>query len=153
MVDKIDPRLERLRAVAAASSIRSPLARWLTAHHDEFEQLLRDYRPRWEALVEQFADEGLLRLPVEFSSDDPNLRAVTRRKVVKATMRTWERVKAHMSQKTARAPSQKSEPRSDAEPTRAPIVSEPDYPITEQPRTSLRQQLAARMKPVTIPKP
>jgi hypothetical protein len=86
-------RIERLRAVAATSHLRSPLARWLSANHDEFEKLLKDYRPRWEALVEQFGAEGLLELPPEFTSDDPHMRAVTRRKVVKAAMQIWERVK------------------------------------------------------------
>jgi hypothetical protein len=86
-------RIDRLRAVAATSHLRSPLARWLSANHDEFEKLLKDYRPRWEALVEQFNAEGLLELPREFTSDNPHVRAVTRRKVVKAAMQTWERVK------------------------------------------------------------
>jgi hypothetical protein len=92
-------RIDRLRAVAATSHLRSPLARWLSANHDEFEKLLKDYRPRWEALVEQFSAEGLLELPPEFTSDDPHVRAVTRRKVVKAAMQIWERVKHRVAPK------------------------------------------------------
>ena len=94
-----DARIDRLRAVAATSHLRSPLARWLSANHEQFEQLLKDYRPRWEALVEQFGAEGLLQLPPEFTSDDPHVRAETRRKVVKATMRIWERVQQRVAPK------------------------------------------------------
>jgi hypothetical protein len=93
MAETQDARIDRLRAVAATSHLRSPLARWLSANHDEFAKLLKDYRPRWEALVEQFGAEGLLELPPAFTSDDPHLRAATRRKVVKAAMQIWERVK------------------------------------------------------------
>jgi hypothetical protein len=94
-----DSGIERLRAVAAASNLRSPLGRWFSAHHDEFENLLRDYRPRWEALVEHFAAEGLLKLPPEFNSDDEKVRKDTRRRVVKSSMRTWERVKVQVARK------------------------------------------------------
>jgi hypothetical protein len=94
-----DTGIERLRAVAAASNLRSPLGRWFSAHHAEFEKLLRDYRPRWEALVEQFAADGLLKLPVEFNSEDEKVRNVTRRRVVKSTMRTWERARAQLAKK------------------------------------------------------
>ena len=93
IMTETNDRIDRLRAVAATSHLRSSLARWLSANHDEFEKLLKDYRPRWEALVEQFGAEGLLELPPEFTSDDPHVRAVTRRKVVKAAMQIWERVK------------------------------------------------------------
>jgi hypothetical protein len=101
-----DSGIERLRAVAAASNLRSPLGRWFSAHHDEFGKLLRDYRPRWEALVEHFAAEGLLRLPAEFNSENEKVRKDTRRRVVKSTMRTWERVKFQV----ARKPPPKSAP-------------------------------------------
>jgi hypothetical protein len=104
-----DARIDRLRAVAATSHLRSPLARWLSANHAQFEQLLKDYRPRWEALVEQFGAEGLLQLPPEFMSDDPHVRAVTRRKVVKATMRIWERVQQRVA--PAAQPSTRDRPR------------------------------------------
>jgi hypothetical protein len=97
--DTTDPGIERLRAVAATSNLRSPLGRWFSAHHAEFEKLLHDYRPRWEALIEQFASDGLLSLPPEFNSDDKKVRTVTRRRVVKSTMRTWERVKAQIAKK------------------------------------------------------
>jgi hypothetical protein len=94
-----DPRIKRLRAVAAASTLRSPLGRWFSANREEFEKLLRDYRPRWEALVEQFANDGLLNPPPEFNSDDEGVRKVTRRRVVKSVMRTWERVKVQAARK------------------------------------------------------
>ena len=89
MTETRDARIDRLRAVAATSHLRSPLARWLSANHDEFARLC--LWPRWEALVEQFGAEGLLELPPEFTSGDPHLRAMTP-KIVKATMRIWERV-------------------------------------------------------------
>jgi len=101
-MNKTNDLIDRLRAVAATSHLRSPLARWLSANHSEFEKLLKDYRPRWEALVEQFGTEGLLELPPEFTSDDPHVRAVTRRKVVKAAMQTWERVKHRVAAKRLR---------------------------------------------------
>ena len=75
MAETRDARIDRLRAVAATSHLRSPLARWLSANHDEFARLLEAYRPRWEVLVEQFGAEGLLELPPEFTSGDPHLRA------------------------------------------------------------------------------
>jgi hypothetical protein len=87
MTETRDARIDRLRAVAATSHLRSPLARWLSANHDEFEKLLNDYRPRWEALVEQFAAEGLLELPPEFTSGDPHLRTMTRRRALSAPHR------------------------------------------------------------------
>jgi hypothetical protein len=89
-----DARFERLRAAAAASNIRSPLARYLSAHHDQFAALLSDYRPRWDALVEQWAADGLLTLPQDWHSDDEHVRSITRQKVIRASRRTWERVKA-----------------------------------------------------------
>jgi hypothetical protein len=97
MTETRDTRIDRLRAVAATSHLRSSLARWLSANHDEFQRLLKDYRPRWDALVEQFGAEGLLELPPEFTSNDPHVRAVTRRKVVKAAMQIWERVKCRVA--------------------------------------------------------
>lgn len=103
MVDE-SRRIERLRAVAAASNLRSPLARWLSTNQAEFEKLLQDYRPRWEALIEQFAVDGLLKLPAEFNSDDPTIRSVSRRRVVKAAMRTWERVKTQAKKSPALPP-------------------------------------------------
>jgi hypothetical protein len=104
MTETRDARIDRLRAVAATSHLRSPLARWLSANHDEFARLLEAYRPRWEALVEQFGAEGLLELPPEFTSGDPHLRAMTRRKIVKATMRIWERVKHRLAQTPTASP-------------------------------------------------
>lgn len=102
-----DARFERLRAVAATSNIRSPLARFFSAHHDQFVTLLSEFRPRWDALVEQWAAEGLLTLPPEWNSADEQIRSVTRQKVVKAARRTWERVKvkkAGRKTKTATEP-------------------------------------------------
>lgn len=101
MADTTDTRLERLRAVAATSNLRSPLARWFSANHAEFEKLLKDYRPRWEALVEQFGADGTLKLPAEFTSADQTVREAARRRVVKAAMRTWERAKVQVAQKPA----------------------------------------------------
>jgi hypothetical protein len=103
MADTSDSVIDRLRAVAATSRLRSPLARWFSVHHDEFGKLLRDYRPRWEALVEQFATDGLLVLPAAFNDDDPHVREVTRRRVVKAAMRTWERAKVKVAKRMAPA--------------------------------------------------
>jgi hypothetical protein len=89
-----DPTMERLRAVSEAANLRSPLARWFAANRADFAMLLLEYRPRWEVLIEQFAADGLLRLRPEFNSPDTRARAVERRRVVKATMRTWARVQA-----------------------------------------------------------
>ena len=108
-----DARFERLVAVAMTSNIRSPLARYLSAHHDQFDRLLADFRPRWDALVEQWAADGLLTLPPDWNSDDKQVRAVTRQKAVKAARRTWERVKA---KKAHPRPSTRTKPVS-AEPT------------------------------------
>jgi len=123
MTGTTDARFERLRAVAATSNLRSPLARWLSANHVEFEKLLKDYRPRWEALVEQLGADGLLKLPPEFTSDDQKIRQLTRRRVVKAAMRTWERVKLQVAQKSAppsRPPA--PAPRGPNRPSRSPAT-------------------------------
>jgi hypothetical protein len=84
--------IERLRAAIAVpptTNARSPLTRWLTDNREEFTKLMRDYRPRWEALVEQFAADGLLTLPAGFATD-----AEVRRRVILNTARRWDRVKA-----------------------------------------------------------
>jgi len=109
------------------------LARWLSANHDEFAKLLKDYRPRWEALVEQFGAEGLLELPLEFTSDDPHVRARARRKVVKAAMRIWERVKHSVASR--RSPVE--------QPTLAALPSTRDGP----PQCSRVQQQTAAAAP------
>jgi len=131
IMTETNDRIDRLRAVAAASHQRSPLARWLSANHDEFERLLKDYRPRWEALVEQFGAEGLLELPPEYTSDDPYVRAATRRKVVKAAMQIWERVKHRVASMRSR----------DGErPAPAAMLSTQDGP---PPRAPVQQQTVA----------
>ncbi len=116
MAEVADTIIERLRAVAAASNLRSPLARWLTANHDEFERLLQDFRPKWEALVEQFAADGLLKLSPEFATDE-----ATKRKAVKAAMRTWDRVRANVAKKRQLAP--KTRPTPPAQPTKDPTTN------------------------------
>jgi len=89
------------------------------ANHAAFTALLKDYRPRWEALVEQFGAGGLLELPPAFTSDDPHAREMTRRKVVKAAMQTWERVKVQV----AKAPSV-------TPPARAPLPAAQEGPAS-----------------------
>jgi hypothetical protein len=131
IMTETNDRIDRLRAVAATSHLRSPLARWLSANRDEFEKLLKDYRPRWEALVEQFGVEGLLDLPPEFASDDPHVRAATRRKVVKAAMQIWERVKHRVAPKRS--------PGGDR-PTLAAVPSKQDRP---PPNAPVQQQAVA----------
>ena len=104
-----DPRVERLRAVAASSNLRSPLGQWFGEHRSEFAAMLAEYRPRWETLVEHFATEGLLTLPADWQAEDETVRKTARRRVVKAAMRTWERANAK-GQTTTGVPPVKSTP-------------------------------------------
>ncbi|MGD0104912.1 MAG: hypothetical protein ABSC06_12855 [Rhodopila sp.] len=131
MADTTDARFERLRAVAATSNLRSPLARWLSANHVEFEKLLKDYRPRWEALVEQLGADGLLKLPPEFTSDDQKIRQLTRRRVVKAAMRTWERVKLQVAQKSTSQSNSKSAAPVASAPGRRSLSLAPPIPVED----------------------
>jgi len=120
------PDINRLKIVASQSNLRSKLARWLSANRDEFAAMLKDYRPRWEPMVEWFSDEGLVELPPEFFSDDESMREMTRRKMVRAAMRTWERVKA------------------------ANGVAVLQEKPSEKPASSGRGSLRDRMKPVRV---
>lgn len=139
--DRTDTGIERLRAVAATSNLRSPLGRWFSAHHAEFEKLLHDYRPRWEALIEQFASDGLLILPPEFNSDDKKVRSVTRRRVVKSTMRTWERVKAQIAKKP-KPMSAESTPKQQVQ-----AVTRPAQQQTTPPKPTSTDDIRAMLSP------
>jgi hypothetical protein len=86
--------LEAIRKAAETGAVRSKLGRWFAANHAEFAETLLTYRPRWEALVETFATEGLLTLPAEWEASDLAVRKTARRRTVEAARKTWLRVDA-----------------------------------------------------------
>ena len=92
-----DPdRMSRIIRKAEAGSLRSDLARWMAANHDDFASMLRTYRPRWEVVAEQLVAENLLPLPVGFWSDDQVIRREARKKAGRAAKRVWDRTHAKL---------------------------------------------------------
>ena len=61
MRSKPDQRMARITAVLASGNpMRTPLAKWLYDHHEEFAATLAKHRPDWDALAEAFVKEKLM---------------------------------------------------------------------------------------------
>jgi hypothetical protein len=88
MTKKDDPAT--LAALQAAldkgGSRRSPLFRWMLAHHDEFAALVEDERPDWSALTEAFASQGFV------NAEGGPLRS-------EVVRQTWWRVQKHWAER------------------------------------------------------
>jgi hypothetical protein len=59
MVRKLDRLQEQFMKALEEAPLHSTLGRWMTEHREEFEALLREGRPDWGAIADQFAKAGL----------------------------------------------------------------------------------------------
>ena len=131
--EKPAPSLQDFLPVAEVGAIRSKLGRWLALNRVGFGQMLAEYRPRWEALVDKFIAEKLIEVSDDYWSENAEVRNRTRKQVIGAARQTWHRVKTAKSPQTA---SLKSTPPSRARSpaSLAPTPIEPDRDRTVSPR-------------------
>jgi len=132
MSKRPDPRLARIAAAAASASIRSPLGRWLEQNHDDFAAMLKQHRPRWDALAAAVAAEGF----TDARGNPPNGRSLKR---------AWERAQVRIRERQETAPNSGGGRRT----TPAPAVS--DAGATRAPGARGRGSRSAAARPSAGP--
>jgi hypothetical protein len=59
MARKLDRLQEQFMKALEEAPLHSTLGRWMTQHREEFEALLREGKPDWAKMAEQFDKAGL----------------------------------------------------------------------------------------------
>jgi hypothetical protein len=143
---------ERWAAIEKAANEHSPLFLWMRRHHDRLLAVAAGSRLRWQALVREFAVEGL----TDANGNPPS---------PETARKTWQRVRIAVAAQRERArllALDQDDPEPDepavAEPVPIVVVAEPEpvamtalFPPLAEPPPSPEPEPVAERKPLPVP--